>query len=304
MADTFESLWKRLLVYAPETPIPLVQEFINTAYSRALTEVNWNAQRGEGEFIIPATYNTGTATVTQNSTSVSGVGTTWTSAMIGRQFFVTGRGPFYTITAVGSSTSLTLDRVYAGVSASGVTYDILSVYLTAPSDFLQFLAVMDRDNNWRLHTNFRQEQIDTWDSKRSVAGTPTILATAPYDSSGLVRFEIWPRATAGKTYSYRYIKKLAQLVNATDPLVWPISGYCLIQGALAEITMWPGLRGKPNPFYDLNQHNVHETLFKEELQKLILEDQRINQTAIIYEGWENVPYAPIDAAYLQTHDIY
>lgn len=303
MADTFDTLWKRILVYAPETPVPLAQEFINTAYSRALTETNWAGLRAEGEFVIPATYNTGTVTVTQGSNAVTGAGTTWTAAMTGRQFFVGGVGPFYTFTQTGTTTG-TLDRVYGGTTVAGTTYDILQTYLTAPTDFLQFTAVMDRANNWRLHTNFRQEQIDTWDSKRSVAGTPTILATAPFSASGVVRFEIWPRTSAAKVYSYRYVRKPSALVAAADALIWPISGYALIQGALAELSMWPGTRMAKNPYYDLQQHMAHEQAFKEELGKLTLEDQRISQSAVTYEGWENVPYAPIDAAYLQTHDIY
>lgn len=300
MADTFESLWKKLLVYGPETPIPLAQEFIATAYARALTEVNWTGLRGEGEFVIPATYNTGTVQVTQGSTAVVGTGTTWTSSMTGRQFFVRGVGPFYTFTQTSSTTG-TLDRTYGGVTGVTLPYDILQTYLTAPSDFLQFQAVMDRDNNWRLHTNYRQEQIDTWDSKRSVAGTPTILAAAPYDASGVPRFEIWPRTSAAKTYSYRYVRKPALLVNPSDTLIWPISGYAITQGALAELSMWPGTRAEKNPYYDLQQHQVHEMQFKEELHNLTLEDQRINQTAVMYEGWENVPYSPIDASYIQSH---
>jgi hypothetical protein len=304
LAETFETLWKRLLIYAPECPIPLAQEWINTAYSRALTRTNWAGLRAEAEFVIPSTYNTGTVTVTQNSAAVVGSGTTWTSSMIGRQFFTGGNGPFYTITDVPSSTSLTLDRTYAAETSAGSTYDIVLVYLPVPSDFLSFQSVMDRSNNWRLHTNFRQEQLDTWDSKRSVTGTPTLLAAAPFTSAGLARYELWPRVTTGKTYSYRYVKKPSLLSAASDTPIYPISGYCLIQGALSELSSWPGVRSAPNIFYDEKQHMMHEVAFERELQGLVLEDEKINQTIVTYEGWENVPFAPIDAAYLQTHDVY
>lgn len=304
MADTFATLWKRLLVYAPETPVPLAQEWINTAYSRILTKTNWSGLRAEGEFVIPATYNTGTVTVTQNSTAIVGNGTTWTSAMIGRQLIVGAIGPFYTITDVPSTTSITLDRVYGGTSGATLAYDVLQVYLSAPTDFLQLQAVLDRANNWRLHTRYLQENLDTWDSKRSVSGTPTILATAPFSSSGGVRFEIWPRITSGKTYSYRYVKKPLPLTNPTDTPIWPISSYAIIQGALAEMSMWPGLKNSRNMFFDPNQMRMREDAFEKETQGLLLEEQKINQTAISYDGWETVPYAPIDAAYMQTHDIY
>lgn len=304
MAETFETLWKRLLVYAPDIPLPLAQEWVNTAYSRILTKHNWSGLRGEAEFVIPPSYVTGTVTTTQSSLGVVGVGTTWTSAMIGRQFLVGSAGPFYTITDVPTTTSLTLDRAYGGASGALQTYDILQVYLPGPSDFLQFQAVLDRTNNWRLHTNYRQETIDTWDSKRSVGGTPTILAVAPNSPSGGIRFEIWPRIASGKTYSYRYVKKLPLLVNASDTLINPISGYAILQGALSELTMWPGLKNSKNMAFDPNGHTMRESAFKEEVQGLLLEDQRIIQDMITYEGWDNIPYAPIDASYMQTHDIY
>lgn len=68
----------------------------------------------------PLFYGTGTAS--QSATTVTGVGTTWTAAMVGMQFiFVTGETA--TITAFGSATSLTVS-VSQTVAASA--YRILS----------------------------------------------------------------------------------------------------------------------------------------------------------------------------------
>lgn len=305
MADTYEQLWRRILVYAPLCPIPLAQEFVNTAYDRMLVMGNFSALRAEGEFIIPPTYNTGTATVTQSSTTVTGAGTTWTTAMVGRQFFTNGRGAYYTITDVPSVTSLTLDRVWADASAAAQPYDVLITYITLPSDFIQFLSVLDRDNNWKLHTNYRQEQIDRWDAKRSVTGTPTMLVIAPYTSAGVPRAEIWPRATGGKTYSYRYMKQPGDLTNAVDTTIWPIASRVIRLGALVELSKWPGLGTAPNPYFNLELHKINEMSFREAVHEMVLEDQKIHQTTVTYDGEiENIPFAPIDAAYLQSHDVY
>lgn len=77
-----------------------------------------------------ADYVVGTAAVTQNSTlvTISG-GAVLTNAMIGRWFEVTdatapGQGYFYKITAVPTSSTLTLESVYEGLASSGVTYRI------------------------------------------------------------------------------------------------------------------------------------------------------------------------------------
>lgn len=69
-------------------------------------------------------YTTGTVTVTANSASVTGSITVWTSAMIGRYFQTTNDGNWYRIATVPSATSLTLESVFEGSTASGEAYTI------------------------------------------------------------------------------------------------------------------------------------------------------------------------------------
>lgn len=63
----------------------------------------------------------GTVTVTNDSQTVAGSSTSFTSAMIGR-WFQSLDGLFYRVSAVGSTTSLTLESVYEGLTAAGETY--------------------------------------------------------------------------------------------------------------------------------------------------------------------------------------
>jgi hypothetical protein len=57
MADqTYEQLFKRLLLHAPGLSPQLAGEFINTAYSRALGLHDWSALRGRADVFIPAPY--------------------------------------------------------------------------------------------------------------------------------------------------------------------------------------------------------------------------------------------------------
>jgi hypothetical protein len=72
-----------------------------------------------------AWYKTGTVTVTNNSATVTGSGTNFVSgAQVGFGF----QGPnglVYEITAINSSTSLTITPVYGGSTASGQSYSII-----------------------------------------------------------------------------------------------------------------------------------------------------------------------------------
>ncbi len=70
-----------------------------------------------------APYETGTITLTQNSKTVTGSGTTWTDAMkIGYLFF---GGNAYKINRVSSSTEVILEAPYPGDTASGQSYKFI-----------------------------------------------------------------------------------------------------------------------------------------------------------------------------------
>ena len=310
MSDqTFEQLWKRLRVYAPELPVPLAQEFVNTALSNALSWGDWYQLNREAEFSIPEPVTAGTVTVANGSATVAGSGTSWTSALVGRQFLTEGSGPFYTITDVTSTTALTLDRVWGKPDGVGVTYSIQVIYVTVPSDFLHFTTVVDLDNNWRLRVNIGQDLIDTWDAKRSTAGTSWTVAPAPpgpvpvSSAGGEVRYELWPRTNSAKTYHYRYIRKPALLSTPSDRPISPIRGDVIRHGALAELCLWPGTATLPNPYFNLQSHGIHDRLFKESLAKAQREDQETAQTDLSYATWESLPWAPLDAAFIQSHGL-
>lgn len=73
-----------------------------------------------------ANYSTGTLSVTQNSTTVTGSGTSWatvTNAEAG-EYIKLPDGKWYKITQVGSNTSITIELPYPGTTASGQTYTI------------------------------------------------------------------------------------------------------------------------------------------------------------------------------------
>lgn len=78
--------------------------------------------------VSPLYYNTGTAS-TSGTTTVTGVGTTWTAAMVGKEF-IFANGNKYTITAFTSSTQMTLS---ASSTNTSQTYYIQSAGLQVAS---------------------------------------------------------------------------------------------------------------------------------------------------------------------------
>ena len=74
-------------------------------------------------------YSTGTVTVVQNSATVTGTNTIWTSDMVGQSILVDG--DWYDIEAYVSPTELTLSIGFIGTNQAGLTYVIATLNLSA-----------------------------------------------------------------------------------------------------------------------------------------------------------------------------
>jgi len=74
------------------------------------------------------TYTTGTVSITNNTSALTGVGTSWTTSGITSSWFIQIGTDlhWYPVASVGSDTSITLGTVWNGTTKSGVTYNASS----------------------------------------------------------------------------------------------------------------------------------------------------------------------------------
>lgn len=78
-----------------------------------------------------AKYTTGTVALTNGSAAVTGSGTAFTAAMVGRYFKnndADGDGLWYKILTFTSATSITLDTVYSGSTDASATFQIAEAF--------------------------------------------------------------------------------------------------------------------------------------------------------------------------------
>tara|TARA_R110002073_G_scaffold329390_1_gene511797 strand:+ start:3693 stop:4124 length:432 start_codon:yes stop_codon:yes gene_type:complete len=73
-------------------------------------------------------YKTGTVTVTNGSTAVTGAGTLFVGAVSAGDAFVGPTGQVYEVVAVISATQLTISPSYQGSSQPGAAYGIFPTY--------------------------------------------------------------------------------------------------------------------------------------------------------------------------------
>lgn len=120
---TYGSLRLRLSQLAPGIGLELIDGWIQDRYTEILDELPWKRLESEIVIQVPPSYAVGTVSVTQGSTALTGVGTTFTSAMTGRVIRIGADLQYYTFTYVSAATG-TLDRGYEEPSVTGASYRI------------------------------------------------------------------------------------------------------------------------------------------------------------------------------------
>lgn len=304
MADTLEQMWRQLRVFVPQLPPLLAQTFIRDRYRRVLERRPWAGLRGEGELLIDGPKNDGTVALTRGMNLVTGTGTSFASTDVGRQFQVaSGANTVYTITEVDVGLqTVTLDRVYANPTSTGVTYRIVDAYVTMPADFMRFIVVTDPRRGWKLRFWMTQEELSAVDPQRASIGQPWLLADRRFTTAGLPSYELWPYASQQAGYPYLYVKRGSDLAAPESTPIWPIRGDVLVRGALADCCRWPGTAQEPNLLFGrTDMLKLWEAEFEDQINELERQDEDIYTTWITAQSWVNWPLAPMDARFMQSH---
>lgn len=310
-ADSFRSVVGQLLAYCPFVPLPLVELWARDRWRQLCESRKWSFLRGKGNLVVPSLYSAGTASISRGTSVVIGAGTSWSADMAGRQIKLGATIPVYTIAAVESSTSLTIEETHLGSSLADVSYQILQVYFQSPADFLSWISVINTKNWLKFHCNtYTVEDIDARDPQRTVTGTPYIIAGGVYKdvvgSSPIPMFEIWPWPVVEDIFPYTYWKRTTDFdQNFYLPAV--VTGDVLVTGMLADLCRWPGVEDRRNPMFSPASVEQYERLWVFKIGQCGRNDNEIYQTDIRYD---NVPYAPpwmpispVGANWAQRHAV-
>lgn len=283
---------------------------------------------------IGAAYTTATAAqswggtgtgATFNITSVgNGVLPGDNTTIVGRQILLGGMAPIYTIVANPSATVVTIDQPMGDMTNSAVSFEISCIYFTSEKpDFERLISFKDVTNSWQLWRDVLADELNAWDAQRSSAGTPTILANLTYNTDYLsllggntdylglssasaptVRQELWPRQQTDYIYPYLYKRAVPDLNLPTDTLIGAVTGDIIVEGALADLCMWPGTPEVPNPKRNPVEYNIHQKHYMDLMDKARLRDHAIMERDLT-NAWFSLPYAPypngMSARFYQSH---
>lgn len=310
--SSYDNLVRGLLLRCPAASLFLARQWVDYAFRQLWDRKLWSWQRKRGQFLMMQAVVAGTVNVTRGSFSVQGVATAWTTDLVSAQFRVGTQSPIYTIQDVDVTNQvLTLSAVWGGSTASGVAYSIYNAYVTVPSDFQNFICVIDPQYNWQLETNVTQEELNAWDAQRANSGTAYVVASLDFDdifnTPPLARYEIWPHQRAQYVYPFQYVSRPPDLSTAGASLPRAIRGDVLLEMALAQAARWPGAsKDAPNIYFNLALAMQHETRAVVMINELVRTDDEICENDVTYMSLSAMPFASIpwgDARYLQSHDV-
>ncbi len=193
-----------------------VNEFLESE-DRAILEIrDWERRYATTVLGVSAPYTTGTVSITSGTAGVVGVGTTFTSAMVGRFIRIAGLESYYKITAFVDATNLTIEAAWVEATQTGKTYSVFQSVIALPSDCEKVVAVKSRRDPLDEKTTAYFDAMDP--SRVSTSSDPTDWANADRNSSGVRQIEIWPPVTAAQPIWVRYQKVADLSSDSSTPL--------------------------------------------------------------------------------------
>ena len=239
----FQDMYSELRGSVPKLPITFAPTLVNRAY-REIREANlWSFNLYESAWITPPLVSLGTVSIAQGATTGTFDATAIAalnasvianpySPMTVRQLRpgnVAGIAGLYNLIQydpVGGG--FTLDRMYADPGGTGLAYNVLQAYYTAPyQDHLAWLSVRNMSMFLDLILVKTRSEIDVLDPQRSWYQFPTHVIPFQIDirgqgtanasaTLGYPMFELWGVPTQPFTYTCYGLRRGTPLVAPTD----------------------------------------------------------------------------------------
>ncbi len=219
-SDLYTDAGNRLRVNVSDTTtLTILKRFINQGNHDVHIQQNWPWAERVGMLQTHATYTDGTVAIALSArTTVTGTTTLWNTAVTGMGFNnarVGGKMTFegdtdvYTVSAVGSDTSITLADRYIGATAlTAATYKYYEDEYALASDFWRTIDLRKFSDNFPLPIIERQEFYRRV-VRNSTTNTPRICTLIDLGPSTTVasrpRIVLHPAPEQVYNIAYRYI---------------------------------------------------------------------------------------------------
>jgi hypothetical protein len=272
---TWGQLRFNILQSSPGISITLVDEWLNSRYEQVLQATDWTGLHAETTLQTVAAIESDTDTVdlTVGSNAVAGLGTAFTSNMVGRRFYRPGDNPVYTIAACSIPTAITLDRPYEGRANDppGVVYEqspyvVMQHVYPLPEDCRAIERLYDATYQYPMEHMTAGELAESGgpvthlgDPKiyAEVEDTPEVIGQTTLHQ---VQLSPAPRYARGHVLEYLRDPFLFNGLNLRQSPLPFVSTAALMYGVRADIALYQG---------KIQLASAYESKFKTELTALL-----------------------------------
>ncbi len=177
----------------PGIAVEKLDGWIQDRYTEILDRIEWKRTEGESTIQVPASYQTGTVSLTLGSNVVTGAGTTFTAAMTGRMIRVGDMSEFYQFTFV-STTAGTLDRTWEHPDTADSAYRIDQAVFLLPAD-CRILKGARGLHDWELPLErVTPDELNRRAGQRRTYGTPQMYAPSfdNFSDPPIMQVEFYP----------------------------------------------------------------------------------------------------------------
>lgn len=179
-----------ILRFAPGLNLDLIKSSIQDS-NRQLCVKDWNRLKFQSQIFTSAIYSTGTVSVATDGT-VTGIGTAFTTLMVGRFMKVYYTDSFFEIESYINATTIKLKGWSGEVVAAGQTFSIFkTIYTVDPSYKLVWDVIHQISLKKKSQAYFNK--IDP--ARTSTSSSPVGWALAGVASNGAIMIEIYPATT-------------------------------------------------------------------------------------------------------------
>lgn len=195
-----------------------VKRWLNYVQQDLCARWPWTFMESSEQFATVSDYTTGTASVNNGSTAVTGSGTAWTTTQGNGQYYIqfSGTNDWYNVTTQISGTSLTIDQNYQPTAnAVNVTYILRKFYYSLSSSCDRIISVV----NWNTPLKLIEINMRTVnDLNPNPQSTNTSYGYMPwgYDTSGNVAVIPYPFPTDNRLFQFKTLKRPVDMVNSGD----------------------------------------------------------------------------------------
>ena len=295
---SFQQMRGEVQQWNPDAPVTMVERWLQNTYRKVIDYRLWYGLLRKGVVSVPSVVNAGTVSLTNGGKTVTGVGTAFTNAMIGRQLRIGFSTPIHTIASITSPTSLELDLDWGAADQSGVAYSIFQNIVSFGPRVKRLLSVVNQRQGFRLRLNMPQEVVNSRDTWRTQTGWTFLVADYVPSSTGDPQWELYPAPTFQQSFPFlAYIQ--APDLSETNP--FPLSfirSDVIVAGAIPNALMF---KGKNDKYYDPQTAQRFRNEFLVEMEKMSLNDNNHLQKDLIWE-FDKWPFTQFGSNWHQQHD--